>query len=49
MNNEILIKAARFYLQHIGKRGNEKQVAAFIAKFSELMILRLAIDRGFKA
>ena len=43
-----LEKAAKFYLLFNGKNGTKKQIEKLINSMSEAMILKLAIDRGYK-
>jgi hypothetical protein len=47
VNNELMIRAAKFYSLHIGQRGTDKQVAT-ILKNSGPLIVGIAVARGFK-
>jgi hypothetical protein len=45
---EVLIKAAKFYLNYCGQRGTDKQVEKLLKQVGP-SIVRMATDRGFKA
>ena len=45
---EVTKQAAKFFLNHQGQRGTDKQIEKLMKYLPSEVIIRMATDRGFK-